>query len=76
MLVYNVLSSMDMGNNTAIIIDGGSSEIGKGTTVLNDSGSAYRVVSYEAFKTRKFGQNITNASVVIHGKFSSAKMYV
>lgn len=76
MLVYNVLSSMDMGNNTAVIIDGCTNTIEKGTTVLNDRGAAYKVISYEDFKIRKYGRNTTNASIVIHGKFESEKVYI
>lgn len=76
MLVYNVLSSMDMGNNTAVIIDGSTSAIEKGTTILNDHGAAYKVISYEDFKIRKYGHNTVNASLVIHGKFNSPKLYV
>lgn len=76
MLVYNVISSMDMGNNTAVIIDGSTNSIEKGTTILNDNGAAYKVISYEDFKIKKYGHNTTNASLVIHGKFESEKVYI
>lgn len=76
MLVYNVISSMNMGNNTAVIIDGSTNTIEKGTTILSDAGAAYKVISYEDFKIKKYGHNTTNASIVIHGQFDSQKVYI
>ena len=73
---YNVMNTMDVGNNTAVIIDGTGELFSKGAQILSDSGSRYSVVSVGMLNGESFGRRAKNATIIVRGKFSSQAIYI
>lgn len=73
---YNVVNTMTVGNNTAVIINGTGEMFGKGTIILNDSGSSYEVMSVGKINGESLGKKTRNATLMVKGCFESPLLYV
>lgn len=73
---YNVVNTMNVGNNTAVIIDGSSEMFSKGTVIISDSGTSYQVMSVGMLNGEAVRSKARNTTLVIRGRFQSPKIYV
>lgn len=76
MLIYNVVDTMDVGNNTAVIIDGYNEFIDKGTLILSDAGTSHQVISSELYGSKAVRKRSRRTALIVRGKFHSPKIYV
>lgn len=76
MTVFNVLGSLKIGEDTAIIVDGPGEYFKNGTGVLDETGKPYEVLSVglDAFPLSEDKFNKT--SLLLGGTFSSRKLFV
>ena len=76
MTICNVLHSMTIGANTAVIVDGAGELFRNGTGVLDENGKPYEVLSVgmEYFTEPK--NMLDKTSLLIGGDFSSKRLWV
>lgn len=75
MTICNVLSTMDIDENTAVVVDGSRGLFKNGIGVLDENGKPFEVISV--------GMDISDnediaekTTLLVGGKFSSKKMFV
>ena len=71
MLVYNVITTLSIEENTSVLIDGDGKDFKNGTGVLDDKGFPYEVLS-----VGMSCGDVKKTSLLIKGNFTSEKLYV
>ena len=76
MTVCNVLSTLPIGEDTAVVV-GGSRELFKnGTGILDEKGKPYEVLSVGMDENIETEDVSNRASLLIKGSFASTKLFV
>ena len=76
MTIFNVLKTMTIGNNTAVVVEGPGKLFRNGIGILDESGKPYEVLSVgmpNVFNTEDLSDK---TSLLVNGDFSSNKMFV
>ena len=76
MTIYDVLSTMTIGDNTAVIIDGSGELFRNGIGVLDKNGKPYEVLSVGMDCALKTDDILNKTSLLLKGNFLSKKMFV
>ncbi|MBQ8318979.1 MAG: hypothetical protein IJX85_11595 [Lachnospiraceae bacterium] len=75
MLVYNVIATLPIEENTSVLIDGDGKDFKNGTGVLDDKGFPYEVLSV-GMSCGDADEMLKRTSLLIKGNFASEKLYV
>lgn len=73
MKVFNVTSSLRVGNNTSIVIDDKCIDLKNGMGILDESGKPYIILSIGMANTKG---NMETTNLLIEGEFNSEKVFV
>lgn len=76
MKMYNVISTLVIGDNTSAILGAPFQEFKKGMMVLDDSGKPYEILSIGMTNGGNALDCLNKANLLIKGHFKSKKMYV
>ena len=76
MKVYNILSTLDVGNNTSVIVDAPMREFYKGIGIIDENGKPHEVLSIGMSCGSDAADSVNSANLLVQGKFVSKKMYV
>lgn len=76
MTVCDVLRILPIGNDTAVVIDGGRELFRNGTGVLNDEGKPFVVLSVGMDLIEEFNDVEDKTSLLIKGSFKSKLLFV
>lgn len=74
MTICNVLKTMKIGNNTAVVVDGSKELFYNGLGVLDEKGKPYEVLSVGMDKT--FDTISDKTSLLLSGSFESTKIFI
>lgn len=75
MTICKVLSSLEIGDNTAIVVDSGRELFKNGVGILDENGKPFEVISVGIDKEVEVF-NEEKASLLIEGKFTSSKVFI
>ena len=75
MTICNVLSTMTIGENTAIVVDGSGKLFKNGIGILDDNGKPFEVLSV-GLECAKAENILDKTSLLLKGSFSSKKVYI
>ena len=73
MKVFNVTSSLRVGNNTSIVIDDKCIDLKNGMGILDANGKPYIILSIGMANTKG---NMETTNLLIEGEFNSKKVFV
>ena len=76
MTICNVVRTMKISKNTAVIVEGPREIFRNGIGVLDDKGNPFEVLSVSIDNVADPEENETKTSLLLSGRFSSKKMYV
>ncbi len=78
MIIYNVLDTIRIGDNTSVLIDGKSTPFKNGVGVLDGNGKPYEVLSVgmSSSSNSDTKELLSKTSLLVKGNFSSDKLYV
>ena len=76
MTICNVLSTLSIDNNTAIIVDGGAELFYNGIGILDETGKPYEVLSVGMDSGIDVEDLLNKTSLLINGNFSSKRIFV
>ena len=76
MLVYNVIATLPVEENTTVLISGDGRNFQNGTSVLDDKGLPYEVLSVGMSCGNDVDEMLNKTSLLIKGQFASEKLYV
>ena len=76
MTVYNVLRTLPIGDDTAVVIDGSRELFRNGTGVLDDAGKPFVVLSVGMDVIEDFANIEDKTSLLIKGDFESKMLFV
>ena len=76
MTVYNVLKTMPIENDTAVVIDGSRELFRNGTGVLDEDGKPFVVLSVGMDVIDDFNNTEDKTSLLIKGSFKSKMLFV
>ncbi len=76
MMVYNVLRTLPIGDDTAVVIDGGRELFRNGIGVLDDEGKPFVVLSVGMDVIEDFNDVEDKTSLLIKGSFKSKMLFV
>ena len=76
MTICNVLSTMMIGDNTAVIVDGSGELFRNGMGILDETGKPYEVLSVGMDSVMNTDDMLNKTSLLLNGSFSSNKMFV
>ena len=76
MTICNVLSTMKVGNNTAVIVDGSGEMFRNGMCILDDSGRPYEVLSVGMDVIVDTNEILKKTSLLVKGVFTSKGIFV
>ncbi len=75
MTICKVLSTLEIGNNTAIVVDSSRELFKNGIGILDENGKPFEVISVGMSNDIELS-DATKTSLLIAGKISSEKIYV
>lgn len=76
MTVCNVLDTLTIGNDTAIVVDSSRELFRNGTGILDENGKPFEVLSVGLDDIIDMDADSEKASLLLSGKFSSHKIFV
>ena len=76
MTICNVIRTMKISKNTAVIVEGPRELFRNGIGVLDEKGKPFEVWSASMDNVTDLEENETKTSLLLSGRFSSKKMYV
>ena len=76
MTICNVLATMRISENTAVVVDKPRDMFRNGMQVLDGNGNAYEILSVGIELLNDFVAESNKTSLLIEGEFSSDKLYV
>lgn len=76
MTICNVLSTMSIGNNTAVVVDNSGELFRIGIGILDDNGKPYEVLSVGMDCVTNTENMLDKTSLLLNGEFASKKIYV
>lgn len=76
MIIYNVLSTMNIEDNTAVIVDASGELFRNGMGVLDENGKPYEVLSVGMDCALNTEDVLNKTSLLLKGDFLSKKMFV
>ena len=76
MTICNVLKTISVGDNTAIVVDGSGDLFRNGTGILDEKGKPYEVLSVGMDMIVNEEDRIGKTTLLLTGDFLSSKIYV
>ncbi len=76
MTICNVLSTMTVGDNTAVVVDGSGELFRNGMGILDDNGKPYEVLSVGMDSMINTDDILNKTSLLLNGSFISKRMFV
>jgi hypothetical protein len=76
MVIYNVIDTLPIGNDTSVLIDGDGKHFKNGVGVLDENGKPYEVLTVAMSSGKNVDDLLNKTSLLIKGKFSSKKLFV
>ena len=76
MTICNVLSTMSVGNNTAVVVDGSGELFRNGMGILDENGKPYEVLSVGMDSMVDADDILNKTSLLLNGSFISKRMFV
>lgn len=77
MIVYDVIDTLSIGENTAVLISGDRIPLKNGASILDENGETYEVISVGmSGGYANIEDLLSRTSLLIKGHFSSTKLYV
>ncbi len=76
MTIYNVLKTLTIGNNTAVVVEGPGELLRNGIGILDENGKPYEVLSVGMDNIDNTEDLPEKTSLLLNGSFISNKMYV
>lgn len=76
MTICNVLTTLSIDGNTAILVDGPRKLFKNGIGILDESGTPFTVLSVGMDQPIDVGNNTGKTSLLIEGQMSSKKIYL
>ena len=76
MTICNVLKSMAIGDNTAVVVDGSKELFYNGLGVLDENGKPFEVLSVGMDKTIALDGMSDKTSLLLNGSFLSKKIFI
>jgi hypothetical protein len=76
MVIYNVIDTLPIGNNTSVLIDGDGKYFKNGVGILDENGKPYEVLTVAMSSGRNIDDLLNKTSLLVKGKFSSKKLFV
>ncbi len=76
MIICNVLKTMNIGDNTAVIVDGPRELFRNGIGILDENGKPFEVLSVGINCVDDLEALLDKTSLLINGNFISEKMYI
>ncbi len=76
MTICHVLSTMSVGNNTAVVVDGSGELFRNGMGILDENGKPYEVLSVGMDSMVDADDILNKTSLLLNGSFISKRMFV
>ena len=76
MTICNVLKSMTIGENTAVVVDGPKDLFYNGLGILDENGTPYEVLSVGMDKPFESDSLSDKTSLLLNGSFLSKKIFI
>ena len=75
MKIYNVLKTLKVGKNTAVLVEGRGYDFRNGVAVLDSKGKPYMVLSV-GMDAGNDTKSLDRTSLLVKGKFKSNSLFV
>ena len=76
MTICNVLSTMTIGDNTAVVVDGSGELFRNGIGILDENGKPFEVLSVGMDNMINAEDILNKTSLLLNGCFTSKKLFV
>lgn len=76
MTIFQVIDTLQVDDNTSVIIEGNGDLLKNGIGVLDENGKPYEVLSVAMVKEGSEPEALQRTMILIEGKFSSKKLFV
>lgn len=75
-VIYIVLNRMDIGDNTAAVVEGPRAFLRNGIAASDEDGMIFEIISVGMENDINEGDTLDKTSILIKGKFTSERMFV
>lgn len=75
-MIYSVITTLPIGENTTVLVDGDAKSFKKGIGILDDNGKPFEVLSVGMSCSGDVDELLSKTSLLVKGQFSSKKLFV